>query len=377
VRRRWTRGPTATLLVLTAVVLTVLTGCGGGRSAPGRVVAEGPPSVELRSASWPPVSTTSPASSGDVAMAPAPDHFDAPAPPPAPPPGSLDSPFAGVVPSGGTWAVVIGINHYPGGGHDLLSAVADANDTVTALSMLGVPSSHILAVMDGQATAGVIARASDWLVAHAAPDATAVFFYAGHVRKLAPTTEALVGSDGNLVTDAGLAAHFSHLAARRAWFAIAGCYGGGFEELLAPGRILTGAADANHLAYENETLGRSYMVEYMIRRAIIEGQAPATVQSAFAYASSAIAQDYPGRQPVEYEDQAGALDLRPPGTPGPATPAAMSSGGPSPAPPPPPAPPPTGAPPASTPPASTPPSSTPPTTDGCAVLTVGVVHCHP
>jgi hypothetical protein len=276
---------------------------------------------------------------------------------------------------------VIGINQYPGGSHNLEAAVNDANDMTSALGVLGVPGDHILRLTDTQATAGVIEQSANWLVAHAAPDAIATFFFAGHVRKLSSSTEALVGSDGNVVTDADLAGRFADLAARRAWFVIAGCYGGGFNELLAPGRILTAAADANHLAYENESLGRSYLDEFLVHQAIIEGKAPATVQSAFNYAYSAIAQQYPGQQPVEYEDQVGPLNLRPPGsaalasfTASPPTTSDGSAGPPGSNPPP------TGAPPPNRPP-NAPPSTAPPTTstteDGCAQLTVGVVRCNP
>ena len=40
----------------------------------------------------------------------------------------------------GTWAVVVGVNDYPGNANDLHSAVNDANDAVHALSAMGVSS---------------------------------------------------------------------------------------------------------------------------------------------------------------------------------------------------------------------------------------------
>ncbi|MBW3669948.1 MAG: hypothetical protein KY443_12135, partial [Actinobacteria bacterium] len=93
------------------------------------------------------------------------------------------------------------------------------------------------------------------------------------------------------------------------------CYGGGFTEALAPGRVLTGAAGANERAYENSGFGRSYMVEYMIRQGIIEGRAPDSVQSAFAYARDQLRRDFPDRLPVQIDKGSGPLDLRPPGAP--------------------------------------------------------------
>src|SRR5581483_3810426 len=276
-------------------------------------------------------------------------------------------------PSGGTWAVMIGINDYPGTSHDLRAAVADAADMNVALAQFGVPADHRLLLQDGQATADVVRQSADWLVAHAGPDAVAVFFYAGHVRKLARTTEAIVGADGNLVTDADLASRLARLQARRAWIVMASCFGGGFTEALAPGRILTAAAGADDLAYENASFDRSYLVEYMIRQAMIEGRASGTVEDAFNYARAAIAREHPGREPVEIDDGAAPLDLRPPGAkpastaPARSAPASGSTGsGQAPPPSPPPSPPTSG---------PRPPASTTTTTQAnpCGNVTHGIV----
>lgn len=258
---------------------------------------------------------------GDIAIAPPPDAFDEPArtqPPPAP----LRKRFANVVPSGGTWAVMIGINDYPGTRHDLRSAVADVDDVNEALARMGVPGDHRLIVTNGQATASTIKLAAEWLVAHAGPDAVAVFFYAGHVRKVGGRSEAILGADGRLVHDTELAAALRPLKAERAWIGIAACYSGGFTEVLAPGRVLTAASAANSLAYENAGFGRSYMVQYMVREAMIDNRAPASVQASFDYARLAIARDYPGREPVQFDHGSGPLSLRPPaaGPPPPAQP---------------------------------------------------------
>jgi hypothetical protein len=62
------------------------------------------------------------------------------------------------------------------------------------------------------------------------------------------------------------------------------------------------------------------MVEYMVRQAIIQNRASATVETAFNYAVDRISQEHPGREPVEFETGNGALDLRPPGVPNDAQP---------------------------------------------------------
>src|SRR4051812_33864707 len=252
---------------------------------------------------------------GDHAIEAPPEHIEGtPAPAGAPVDQLADPAFSAVVPSGGTWAVIIGINDYPGSQWDLRSADADANDANAAMLALGVAPDHVLNLRDGQATTGAILRAESWLVAHSSPDAVAVFFYAGHARKLSGSTEAILGADGNLLTDAQLANRLSGLRAHRTWIAMAACFGGGFTEMLAPGRVLTAAADANSLAYDNIRFGRSYMAEYLVRQGLAEGKAWNSVQAAFNYSVAALSRDYPNRLPVEVEaDASGPLDLTPPG----------------------------------------------------------------
>jgi hypothetical protein len=248
----------------------------------------------------------------DVAIAPPPDQFVGAAPVRVAPPARIQSPAPARALQSGTWAVVIGINDYPGTDNDLHYAVNDATDTVQALAQQGVTGEHVLALYDGQVTPGVVRSAADWLTSHAGPDAVAVFFYAGHVRKK-NGGEAIVTSDGGSVMDNELASWLRPLAAKKTWITMAACYGGGFTELLGPGRVLTGAAPANEVAYESSAFGRSYLGEYMIRRAMVEGAASDTVQTAFAWAHARIAQDYPNREPVQFDSSDGAVNLRPAG----------------------------------------------------------------
>jgi hypothetical protein len=246
----------------------------------------------------------------------APQRFTGSAPRRVQPPASMsDGAVSGQSNrQGGTWAVVIGVNDYPGTSNDLGSAVNDANDVIQALESLGVGGDHILALRDGQVTRSTMLQSISWLANKAAPSAVAAFFYAGHVRKTPYGNEEIVTSDGSAVSDSDLARALDRVQATRSWIGIAACYGGGFTEVLdKPGRVLTAASGANDEAYENTALGRSYMVEYMIRQAIIQNRASATVETAFNYAVQRISQEHPGREPVEYETGNGALDFRPPG----------------------------------------------------------------
>lgn len=254
----------------------------------------------------------------DYVIAPPPEVFDAPAEPTEAPPPVLTESAAPA--AGGVWAVVIGINDYPGSRSDLRSATADAADVDAVLARYGVPPERRLVVLDRQASAKTIRRSLDWLVANAGADATAVLYYAGHVRKLADHTEAIVAADGALVTDADVAAHLAPLRAAETWLAFASCYGGGFDEALAPGRLLTAAAGGSSLAYENHTYNRSYLGEYLVRRALLEGRADGSVQEAFAWAAAQLRRDHPDRVPVMIDRTSGELSLGTPAPPRPAPP---------------------------------------------------------
>lgn len=247
---------------------------------------------------------------------PSPTPTPTPAAPPAPTPTTAPAPTvtdevtpttqaAIVTHPERVWVVSIGIDDYPGTRHDLAAARADAITVSDTMVDLGLDADHLYELLDGAADTAGILGAVDWLVEHAGPGDTAIFAYAGHIRELGGGTEVLVAADGSWIADWFLAQRFAALQSRDAWFAIAGCYGGGFDELLAPGRILTAAADPGELAYESTRFGRSYMVEYLFNQALLLHQAEApTVQAAVAWANEHLAVDYPDFQ-LWHEDDAG------------------------------------------------------------------------
>jgi hypothetical protein len=262
----------------------------------------------------PPPSTAAHAADKPVV---APTRFSAPAKKPTAPPRQLS---AKTPKSDGLWAVVIGIDDYPGDDHDLHAAVADARDVDAALEQYGVPLSHRVVLLNGQASGDSIRSSVQWLVDHASADSTAVLFYAGHVRQVGgdrdhdgeEVDEAFVGSDGVDVLDGDIARTLHNLDARTMWIGVAGCYAGGFDDLLAPGRTLTAATNEDQLAYENTALDRSYMVEYMVHRAMLQGKAPGSVQESFNWAKAQIAHDYPNRVPVIMDRASSPIVLRQP-----------------------------------------------------------------
>ena len=216
-----------------------------------------------------------------------------------------------VATDGEVFALLVGIDDYPGGAHDLHSAVADVDTIDAALAGFGVPAGNRVVLRDGQATRAQVEDAVRELVTQGGPGATYVFGYAGHVRKLDSNTEALVLADGAVLRDADLATLLAPATTQHMWVVIAGCFGGGFTEVLAPGRVLTAASGANELAWEDPSLNASYLVHYLVREAWLQGKAGDSVQEAFAYADATLARKRPNRRPVQIDDSDGRLVLGP------------------------------------------------------------------
>lgn len=199
------------------------------------------------------------------------------------------------------YALVVGIDDYPGVTSDLQSAVADADTIDLALARFGVPPANRLVLRDGQARKPALVAAIQSLVALAGPESTLVLAYAGHARKLDQDTEAIVAADGGLIRDDELAALLAPARPSGMWLLLAACYAGGFTELLGPGRILTGAADAGSLAYESRTFDGSFFVQHLVREAWLEGRTGPSVQEAFAYADARIAEEGSQGRPVQVD----------------------------------------------------------------------------
>lgn len=277
--------------------------------------------------------------------------------PVVPPGDDLTGELAPVVPSpppfvrarrggpGDVFALVVGINDYPGSKHDLGSAVADADTVDAALAGFGVPAANRVVLRDGQARRAQMVASIRALAATAGPGSTVVFAYAGHARLLDGDTAAIVAADGGLIRDDELAALLTPLTTQHVWLLMASCYGGNFTEALAPGRILTAAAGPSSVAYESPDLHGSYLVHHLVKEGWLDGRSGPSVQEAFAYAQAQIHDKYPDREPMEIDDsgQPMLLGMQSPGRPrtSPPPPSTPQSG-------PPPSPPPAGDPPKKT-----------------------------
>ncbi|MGC8530018.1 MAG: caspase family protein [Leptospirillia bacterium] len=79
-----------------------------------------------------------------------------------------------------SYAVVVGVEHYPGGVPTAAYADRDAQAMMRHLEALGVPADHIRLLTEALATRGGIDAALRWLRLNAAPGATVYFYYSGH-----------------------------------------------------------------------------------------------------------------------------------------------------------------------------------------------------
>ena len=79
-----------------------------------------------------------------------------------------------------SYAVVVGVEGYPGGVPKAPYADRDAQAMMRHLEALGVPADHIRLLTEALATRGGIDAALRWLRLNASPGATVFFYYSGH-----------------------------------------------------------------------------------------------------------------------------------------------------------------------------------------------------
>ncbi|MGH2723554.1 MAG: caspase family protein [Actinomycetota bacterium] len=216
-------------------------------------------------------------------------------------------------------AVIVGINDYPGEDGDLTAAVADARLVRRALVRMGF--GRIVFLLNGEATRDSILWSAEWLARRSRPGTVGAFFYAGHVRQVSgdpdgdgeDVDEAIVGSDGRLLLDGELARALEG-ATGPLWLAFASCYAAGFSDTAGPRRVSSYASDEESLAYESVALGHSFMVEYLVRRAML-GAGITSVEGAHAHAWRQMRGDARRFRPLMDDRVRGTLELGAAGPP--------------------------------------------------------------
>ena len=203
--------------------------------------------------------------------------------------------------------MVIGINH-AAGSRPLAGAVADAKNLGKALSKYGFLETNVSMLLDGEATRSEILSKLDELAAKTPKDGVAVFALASHTRKHGGQSH-LVAADGRLISASELAGRLAKVKSKM-WVALPTCYAGGYAlpGVVGNDRVATFASSAKEESFELGTAG-SYLFINMVRKAMIEGRAPNSVESAFKFAEAEIRRTAPRRVPFMADGVKGDLVL--------------------------------------------------------------------
>jgi metacaspase-1 len=167
--------------------------------------------------------------------------------------------------TGSKYAIVIGINNYPGTANDLQYCVNDAVSMKNVLTDI-YKFQSVDMITDKNATYENISSKIQALSATAGADDEVVFFFSGHGAKgkandgdMNSTDQAIVVNkqDGTwgYIWDGQLKSWFSGFKANRIVFIFDSCLAGGMSVLQGPGRIVNMACSASGLSYEDDLWG--------------------------------------------------------------------------------------------------------------------------
>ncbi|MBV8984459.1 MAG: caspase family protein, partial [Acidimicrobiia bacterium] len=190
-------------------------------------------------------------------------------------------PFANLAAPGATpkvWAVVIGIQQYQGRTHPTAGGEGDAAAFMQVLHNAHWPDDHILELVDGQATAGNIRNAMQWLTQHSAPDTLTLFHYSGHtcIQSSGPCGAGhtyLWSVDNQFISDDEVGNNLRNLQGK-AWVDFAGCEADSFDKGISNGqRLVTASSQANQKSYESYDWHESVWVGLAIDQGMLQGKA--------------------------------------------------------------------------------------------------------
>jgi hypothetical protein len=193
-------------------------------------------------------------------------------------------------------ALIIGINQ-AGDGAPLFGSITDARNVETALGLYGFAPKDVSMLLEGEATREAILHELDKLADRTAPDGIAVFAVATHTRIRGGVNEILT-ADGLQVSAHELAERLGRVQANTLVL-LPTCYAAGYDlaGITGPRRLAIFASRARERGYQQGEAG-SYLVQYVVREAMVKGHAPDTVQESFRYAEERLRIEYPNRVPI-------------------------------------------------------------------------------
>jgi len=206
------------------------------------------------------------------------------------------------------YAIVIGINDYPGNGSDLQYTVADAHEMTNVL-LNTYEFDNVIELTNTNATKTAISEAIADIKTSAKLGDEVVFFFSGHGAKGKADDGDKNNVDQSIVVqevvqgtlqfafiwDGELVQWFSNFTATRIVFVFDSCLAGGMSVLKAPGRVVCMASTVNSMSLEGAAWGGGhgqftyYFAEEGMRltKADVRPQDnKVTVEEAFDYANA-------------------------------------------------------------------------------------------
>jgi hypothetical protein len=208
------------------------------------------------------------------------------------------------------YAIVIGINDYPGTGSDLQYTVADAHEMSYVLTHIyGFSASNVFELTNAAATKNAIHEAINTIKGVAKSGDEVVFYFSGHGAKGKAddgdknnVDQAIVVQEvvqGTLqfafIWDGELVQWFSDFTAKRIVFVFDSCLAGGMSVLKAPERVICMASTINSMSLEGDAWGGGhgqftyYFAEEgmeMAKADVRPNDNQVTVEEAFDYAKA-------------------------------------------------------------------------------------------
>jgi hypothetical protein len=192
-------------------------------------------------------------------------------------------------------ALIIGINNARGG-KPLPGSVTDAKNLRRALLMYGFKDENIRMLVETSATRERIRSELSRLASRTPSNGIAVFAVATHTRRYGGTNE-LLTADGLRISSGELASRLSAVRSPM-WIALPTCYSAGYAlpGIVGHNRIATFASSADKPSYQLGDAG-SFLILNMVRRAMLERQAPGSVEDAFHWAKNELEESSPEHVP--------------------------------------------------------------------------------
>lgn len=220
--------------------------------------------------------------------------------------------ISGALAAGNKYAVVIGIDDYPGTANDLVYTDDDAREMSQTLTQVyGYNPENIHLLIGIEASVENIQNAINDIKEKARTGDEVVFFFSGHGGKGRASDgdkeaidESIISHDGNPngmlyhIWDGQLKLLFSEFQTSRIIFIFDSCLSGGMTDLSAPGRIINMATTETGTAYESDAWQNGQFTYYFVDQGMIQGLAdthdyaeimgnePTSVEEAFDYAKT-------------------------------------------------------------------------------------------